>query len=64
MYVCICKGITDQQIKTSIAEGAGCMRDLYKQHDLGSQCGKCVCAAKQLLDSEIQACNPCEVVAA
>ncbi|SFC02193.1 bacterioferritin-associated ferredoxin [Marinospirillum celere] len=64
MYVCICKGITDQQIKTSIAQGAGCMRDLYKEYALGSQCGKCVCTAKQLLNSEKQACNGCEIVAA
>ncbi|WP_114417520.1 (2Fe-2S)-binding protein [Marinospirillum perlucidum] len=64
MYVCVCKGITDQQIKTSIEQGAASMRDLYKQHSLGSQCGKCVCTARELLRNQKEACSSCEIVAA
>ncbi|SFX25427.1 (2Fe-2S)-binding protein [Marinospirillum alkaliphilum] len=51
MYVCICKGITEQQIRSSVAQGASTMRDLYRQLEVGSQCGKCVCTARQVLSS-------------
>lgn len=52
MYVCICKGITEQQIKNSVAEGAASVRDLYRELALGSQCGKCVGFANAVLKDE------------
>ncbi len=56
MYVCICKGITEKQIKTSVAEGASSVRDLYQELALGSQCGKCVGFANSLLKEELVKC--------
>ncbi len=56
MYVCICKGITEQHIKTSVAEGASSVRDLYQELALGSQCGKCVVFAREVLNSELSKC--------
>jgi len=52
MYVCICKGITEKQIKSSVSEGASSVRDLYQNLALGSQCGKCVSFARQLISEE------------
>ncbi|WP_416885146.1 (2Fe-2S)-binding protein [Marinospirillum sp.] len=49
MYVCICHGITDSQIRQGAQQGMQHVRDLYQQMSLGSQCGKCVCTAKQVL---------------
>lgn len=51
MYVCICKGITEQQIKNCADQGAVSLRDLYRELAVGSQCGKCVNAARQVLNS-------------
>lgn len=62
MYVCICKGITEQQIKASAAQGSTSLRDLYRDLEVGSQCGKCVCTARQVLNSHQAACVPCEAV--
>lgn len=56
MYVCICKGITEQHIKTLISEGASSVRDLYRELALGSQCGKCVGFAREVLTSELAEC--------
>lgn len=56
MYVCICKGITEQQIKTCAEQGASSLRDLYRELAVGSQCGKCVSAARQVLSSH--QCDP------
>lgn len=57
MFVCICKGITEKQIKVSVAEGASSVRDLYRELKLGSQCGKCVGFARQVLTSELAECT-------
>ncbi|GAB3477983.1 (2Fe-2S)-binding protein [Marinomonas epiphytica] len=53
MYVCLCNGVTDKEIKSSIREGATTMRDLYKEHSIGSQCGKCCQCAKKILNNEL-----------
>lgn len=53
MYVCLCNGVTDKQIKASIKEGATTMRALYKEHNIGSQCGKCCQCAKSILNNEL-----------
>jgi bacterioferritin-associated ferredoxin len=41
MYVCICKSITDAQIRSAVNEGACSMRDLCQNLGTCSQCGKC-----------------------
>ncbi|ETI62478.1 (2Fe-2S)-binding protein [Marinomonas profundimaris] len=53
MYVCICNQVSDRAIKASIQEGATTMRALYKEHSIGSQCGKCCQCAKKLLNNEL-----------
>lgn len=41
MYVCICKSVTDSQIRTAISKGACSMRALCQNLGACSQCGKC-----------------------
>lgn len=41
MYVCLCKGITDTQIRAAIQDGASSVRDLRNTLGVASQCGKC-----------------------
>lgn len=49
MYVCLCKGVTDKQIRSAINEGACSMRDLRETLDVATQCGKCGKDCKSLL---------------
>lgn len=49
MYVCICKNVTDKQVKQAVCQGAGCLKDLNKCLGLGTDCGKCGLYARQLL---------------
>ncbi len=50
MIVCLCKNITEKQIRqTIIDKGVGTMRDLSSQLGLGSRCGKCGPYAKDML---------------
>ncbi|SBS31550.1 Bacterioferritin-associated ferredoxin [Marinomonas spartinae] len=53
MYVCLCNGVTDKKVKEVIQEGATTMRELYKETNLGSQCGKCCQCAKKILNDEL-----------
>ena len=54
MYVCICKGITDKQIKQMVLEqGVGSIRELKQQLDIASQCGTCVKLTQQVIDNTI-----------
>ena len=41
MYVCLCKGITDTQIRAAVADGASSLRDVRNSLGVASQCGKC-----------------------
>ena len=41
MYVCICKGITDTQIRAAVEDGASSLRDVRNTLGVASQCGKC-----------------------
>ncbi|MCH8493519.1 MAG: bacterioferritin-associated ferredoxin [Idiomarina sp.] len=53
MYVCLCKSVTDKQISQAVANGASSVRDLRQQFGLGSQCGKCTCCARDVLDDAL-----------
>jgi bacterioferritin-associated ferredoxin len=41
MYVCLCKGITDTQIRAAIMDGANSFKEVRKTLGVASQCGKC-----------------------
>ena len=54
MYVCICKGITDNDIKQLVREqGVGSLRELKQHVPLGSQCGTCTKVAQTIIDETI-----------
>ncbi|PNG35190.1 (2Fe-2S)-binding protein [Pseudomonas protegens] len=49
MYVCLCTGVTDGQIREAIYEGCCSYRDVRQATGVASQCGKCACLAKQVV---------------
>ena len=54
MYVCLCLGITDRDIKQAVREqGVGNMRQLRESLGVGGQCGKCVQMAQAIVDNTI-----------
>ncbi len=57
MYVCVCKAVTDTQIKRAISEGVNSRRDLFKCLGVGGDCGKCNSHVKALLNNREQACS-------
>jgi len=53
MYVCLCRGITDQDIKEAVANGAGSYREIRDQLDLGTCCGRCAPEARAIISDEV-----------
>lgn len=49
MYVCICKGITDTQIRAAVQDGASSLRELNSALGVASQCGKCGIMARDIV---------------
>jgi bacterioferritin-associated ferredoxin len=50
MYVCLCNGVTDTQITALLAGGNVGMRELRQELNVGTQCGRCTCAARQMVN--------------
>lgn len=67
MYICLCRGITDTQIRNAVENGATSMKSLNQQLGVSIQCGKCGVAAKQILretlreQSQASQANPVQV---
>ena len=50
MYVCICHGITDRDVRKAASEGCHELHELTMRTGLGSGCGSCVGLAGELLE--------------
>lgn len=53
MYVCLCQGITDKDIRDAVNEGCCNYKEVRQALDIASQCGKCGCLAKQIVKETI-----------
>ena len=49
MYVCLCKGITDTQIRAAVRDGASSMQELRNTLGVASQCGPCGILARDIV---------------
>lgn len=52
MFVCVCHGITDHQIRRAADEGVREVHELTMRTGAGSSCGSCMDLAQQLLDEQ------------
>ena len=49
MYVCICKGITDSQIRAAVEDGATSLCELRNTLGVASRCGQCNILANKII---------------
>ena len=42
MYVCICRAVTEAEVRGCIADGACTVKDVVKGCEAGTGCGSCV----------------------
>jgi bacterioferritin-associated ferredoxin len=61
MYICICRGITDQDIKQAAAQGITSIQELSQSMGVGADCGICHGHACQVLatlsQGTVQSCT-------
>ncbi|MDH3441329.1 MAG: bacterioferritin-associated ferredoxin [Gammaproteobacteria bacterium] len=50
MYVCICKSVTDKQIRRAAARGVDNVFELRDSLGVASGCGTCAGTAQEILD--------------
>ena len=57
MYICICKAVTDGQIRSAVEDGVTSMSGLRESLGCAGQCGKCGRHVKQIRDEALQQLN-------
>jgi bacterioferritin-associated ferredoxin len=50
MYICICNGVTDHQIREAAEAGCGSLTELTMRTGVGANCGSCLSSAEAILD--------------
>ena len=51
VYVCICNGVTDHQIREAAENGCGSVAELTMRTGCGATCGSCLDMAVDILES-------------
>ncbi|MER2539362.1 MAG: (2Fe-2S)-binding protein [Azonexus sp.] len=51
MYLCICKTVTDRQVRQAVEQGLRTMGDLTGRFGVGIECGKCLDDVRVFLES-------------
>ena len=54
MYICICKAVTDGQIRSAVEDGVTSMSGLRESLGCAGQCGKCGKHVKQIRDQVLE----------
>jgi bacterioferritin-associated ferredoxin len=49
MYLCICNGLTDRNVREAAAAGQRTVKAVLRHHGVRPQCGKCLCHIRQTL---------------
>jgi bacterioferritin-associated ferredoxin len=50
MYICICNGHRDHEIRAAAQSGLRCARAIYAQLGKPARCGRCLETASQLIE--------------
>ena len=52
MIICLCRGVSDSEIKSTIREGACTLKEVEDMCDAGSSCGSCHAQILSLIREE------------
>ncbi|MGB7803718.1 bacterioferritin-associated ferredoxin [Buttiauxella sp.] len=54
MYVCLCNGVSDKKIRQAVRQfSPQSFQQLRKFIPVGNQCGKCIRAAREIMQEEL-----------
>lgn len=49
MYICLCNGLTDRQVRDAARESGGTLAQIHRSLGVRVQCGKCLPAMREIL---------------
>jgi len=49
MYVCVCKAVTEKQVRDAVEQGANSFRDVRQCLGVSTGCGRCASHARALV---------------
>ena len=55
MYVCICRAVTEKEVRTAIDAGASTVKDVIKACCAGDDCGGCHGVIEAMIEDRWQA---------
>lgn len=58
MYVCVCRAVTDGQIRQAADDGARSLKDLRRNLGVTGDCGRCASCARECLRSACSGGKP------
>jgi len=59
MIVCICRAVSDRQIRTVVSQGARSLSQVRAELGTGECCGKCSRQVRELIDEHENASQDC-----
>ncbi len=57
MYVCVCNGIREKQVRKAVNEGASTVGRVFKAHGCKADCAQCVNCMRDVIEKETQTDN-------
>ncbi|CAG8999821.1 MAG: Bacterioferritin-associated ferredoxin [Candidatus Celerinatantimonas neptuna] len=55
MFVCLCQGITDTQIRQAVRQGQVTFSQIKRELNVAMQCGRCRKMTQHIINQEIEA---------
>ncbi len=57
MYVCVCRAVTDRQVKAAIEGGADSVEAVTSACEAGGDCGACHAFIEDMIEEHAEACG-------
>ena len=54
MFVCLCKSVTDHQIRDAVEEGVTSFDAMQQRLQVSTACGSCSCEVKRVIQAKLQ----------
>jgi len=54
MFVCLCKSVTDHQIRDAVERGVSSFESMQDHLDVSNACGTCSCEVKQIIEAKLK----------
>ncbi|MFM2486301.1 bacterioferritin-associated ferredoxin [Celerinatantimonas yamalensis] len=53
MFICLCQGITDSQIRQAVRDGNMTLAEVRQKLPVATQCGRCTQSVKDVINEEL-----------